>query len=189
MLIKLKIKFSESVCSSCIDGINHLTNGNQSLREQIKILKSKYVDALAENFKKDYTLDKLKKQLNQSTPPDTMTQTPSDSTEPNPNYSKLLSEEQLEKCRCISNVKSTDSKFILTAVRGLYATNLEIVKEKSVLGRKKQPISPEKYSLLKDLLGNRLKTVDEQAERASRMSKLNTHINSAFGNISKSLRK
>lgn len=185
-LIK-KIRFSESMCcDECIAEMNYLSERNRLICQIIKDLKNKYVDALSENFKKDYAIQQLKNQLDRLVPPDTMTKTPSNS---DPVLNKFFSKDQLEKCESITCVKSHDSKFILMAVRELYTNKLETVKEKSALGRTKNAMSPEKYSALKEFFGNRLKNVDDPIERKSRMDKFNTHINSAFGNITKSLRK
>lgn len=175
----------------CISEINNLNRRNQLLVQEIKDTKSKYVDALSENFKRDFTIDQLKKQLDRlqqsSSSSGTMKETLLDSA--GTVYGEFFSEDQLENLESIENSKSNDSKFILTAIRQLYADKLETVKGKSAAGRSKEPLSPEKGTALKEIFGKRLDNIGDSKEKSARMKKLNAHINCAFANISRSLQK
>lgn len=155
-------------------------------------MKNRYVDALSENFKRDYSINQLRKhldQLEQSSSSSTGGMQKSLTDYADTVYGQIFSKDQLEKFDSISITKSNDSKFILTVVRELYAGKLESVKEKSATGRTKDPMSPEKCSALKEIFGNRLNNIEDSKERLARMSKLNKHINCAFANIRKSLQK
>lgn len=137
----------------------------------------------------DYTLNQLENQLTLSENC-AQTSNPNVPEMSNPNVSKLLSEKQLDKFQKIGKEKSKDSTFILAVTRELYANNLTSVRTKSVCGRnrEKEPITPEKLVVLENLFKERL-MMCESLDKDSRLKQLNSHINSAFGNISKSLSK
>lgn len=102
------------------------------------------------------------------------------------NFSEFFTESQLGEFQSIGNEISKDSTFVLTVVRKLYANDLLSVKKKSTNGRRngKEPMTPEKLNVLKQLFKQRLTSFDS-TEKDSRLGKLTRHINNAFSNISK----
>lgn len=182
-------KFSEIPCRECYDQINELKVINEQTRNQIKALKDQYIEALAKNFQLDYVLAQLESQLK---PSDTRADTENtEITENTPDalLNQFFTESELEEFQLIGNEVSRDSTFVLAVVRKLYANDLSLVKKKSACGRhkNKESLTPEKSNVLLKLFQRRLKSC-QSTDIDSRLGKFTKHINSAFSNISKSLK-
>lgn len=150
----------------CKAGVNELKKQNDLLVKEIKDVKSEYLDALSENFKRDFCIQQLKNQLDQleqSSSSSTQKETLLDCAESV--YGNLFSGDQLDKLESITITKSNDSNFILTAVRDLYAGKFETVKGKSAAGRNKNPITPEKCSALREIFRKRLSNIQDKLAR------------------------
>lgn len=110
-------------------------------------------------------------------------------------FSHNFTNDQLIDLRSIQPSSRGDSRFVLNAAKYLYSTELERVKTKSVLGRKrasknaaKEKMTPEKKLIMEKIFDERLKGLDiNLLERTERAKNLNKLIKNAFGNISKSL--
>lgn len=87
-----------------------------------------------------------------------------------------FNESQIIELRSMNMDKRYDSSFILYTLRCLYADDLEKVKNKSIGGKKKEPITPEKMSCLKTMYTERLTYVSNKEEATKRTKKFNTHI-------------
>lgn len=84
-----------------------------------------------------------------------------------------------------------DSNFINLAMKSLYAGKLDSLKNKSVTGRgrggrAKEPVTPEKHSVLKAIYTERIYDATQNcAERVSRQKMLNKYIKDAIHNITR----
>lgn len=145
---------------------------NEQIRNQIKALKEQYIDKLTKNFQLDYVLGQLESQLKSPETENTPDAQLNDHIFP-----EFLTDSQLSELRLIGKDKSKDSTFVLSVVRQLYANNLSIVKNKSVCGRKnkKEPMTPEKSNVLKEIFNQRLKSC-QSTDTESRLLQLTINI-------------
>lgn len=94
----------------------------------------------------------------------------------------------------ISLEKRKDSKFVREAVKNLYKSDIEKLKNRSIRGSKrnkviKLPLTPEKVTTIKSLFLGRLSRVisTEDMETRCSQSYLNRLMSDAIGNILKKL--
>lgn len=108
-------------------------------------------------------------------------------------FSAHISSEKLAFLRSIGPDKREDSTFVSASIKALYADKLDIIKTKSLTGRSKseqpkQPITPEKRSILNELFTERINSITNDCdERKIRMKKINDHIRFGLINISKKI--
>lgn len=105
-------------------------------------------------------------------------------------FSKDLKIEAMAVLRSIKPTIECDSKFILNAVKYLYAEKLETLKNKTACGRGqgKEMMTPSKKKLLDDLFEERLRGIGVGTqEQVFRKKQLNKLIKYSFFNITKQL--
>lgn len=146
-----------------------------SLEGEVKIKRGKYYEMLLENVKKDFEIDELEKNIQQEKNKTVYA-----------DFAKYFSSNWMNTLRSFDRTENEDSKFILSAVRGLYENSLEVLKSKNISGRSKdnskQPVTPEKIGILRDLLKERVANDQDSAEREK---KLNNLIKTSIETINK----
>lgn len=157
----------ELECVSCEAEIKDMEHRTELVEKEHNELRKKYYNALVENFKKDREIESLEDQLK-------------------PKYTSfedILPEDTMQVIRSLKNTGAKDSKFILTALRGLYVGRLNDLKNINLSGRSKinnkKPMTPEKKTILKKLLKERTNNTDE------RVNQLNRYIKAAIESINK----
>lgn len=109
-------------------------------------------------------------------------------------FSRFFTLEQLTVLRSIGPQIRSDASFIRYAVQSIYSDKLETIKMKSVCGRKskngsfKEPITPEKKSILDSIFAERLRAICTSVlDHNNRKKQFNKLVKYAFMNISKSV--
>lgn len=123
--------------------------------------RKEYHDMLVQNLKKDHEIQELEERIGSCT-----------------KYSsseKYFSDDSMDELRSIGMTEMEDSKFILSAIRGLYKSRLEVLKNKNLSGRSKlqskEPVTPEKMDILRNLLLERIDNV-ENPKRENNLKKM-----------------
>lgn len=104
-------------------------------------------------------------------------------------FSDSFNTDELAVLRSIDSNKSSDSTFVLNAVRSLYKTNLERVSAISVTGRvrgkePKERMTPKKLETVENIFHERLKSLGlDSTDYTQRSKRVKTHIKNAFTNI------
>lgn len=154
-------------------------NEIQKLKDKIalceaerKKMKAKYFDLLTENLKKDVEITEMEKKIHPSI---------------FDGFENEFSTDSMEQIRLIELVQEEDSAFVLAAMRGLYDGKLDVLSKKTVTGRSKiggkEPISPEKLSIIKTLFNKRVEI--NSINSIERKKKINKHVKTAIENINK----
>lgn len=168
----------------------------RELKAELRLSKRLYLKSLQNNFQKDMKIAHLEKMLknagNDADPP-----------QPQPlfaNFSMHFHPRQLASLRSMSVEKRADASFVRTCLEYIYDDDLDVLQKKSAHGAPKrkvnkangvvieipetEPISPEKYTLLKSIFAERISAVDaSEIIREGRKGKLNTLIGKSIGNI------
>lgn len=164
-----------AACENCIDELKSLDLEIDKLKSKSKSARDQYITLLAENLKKDHTINELNHQIGVKNVP-LKFQT----------FEPVLGSESVIKLEGIASDKSKDSTFILTGLRSLYAgdssfTNL------SLSGRnEKEKIPPDKLEIIGMLFKTRLLGLEDSNER---FQMLNKYIKNAIFNGKKKLNK
>lgn len=95
-------------------------------------------------------------------------------------YRDILGEKSIESLRVISIAPQHDSKFILTAMKGLYRDDLSLLKTTTYSGRTKEKMPKEKIDILKNLFNERL---ESQSDFVVRNLNFGKHVKTAIENI------
>lgn len=157
----------ELECVSCETEVKAMENEAALLEKEYDELKKKYYNALLENLKKDVEIEALEESLQSKYR----------------KFSDILPENTLKVLRSLENTKSKDSKFILTALRGLYADRMDELKNINLSGiskknEDKRPMTPEKQDSLRQMLR-------ERTNDSERVSQINRLIKTAIETINK----
>lgn len=175
-ILAANIEFaSDSIeCSkiACSNEIAALETQIDVVEAENKEMRVKYYDMLVDNLKKDLEIESLEEKCR--------------SNKRYSNFEEHLSTESMDTLRSYDITKKNDSKFVLAAVRGLYANRLEVLKNKTVSGRSKsQPkekITPTKMTILRELFKTRIGDDMESSGREKSLSKM---VKSAIEQINK----
>lgn len=108
-------------------------------------------------------------------------------------FNDVFDAEQLNKLKSISKTDRSDSTFVCTVIKYLYAENLESIGNKTACGRNKknhdnkEMMTPTKKKVVQDIYSERLCDIAVNLdERQKRENKLNRLIKDAFANIKNS---
>lgn len=106
-------------------------------------------------------------------------------------FSNIFNDQELASLRSIPASSSRDSSFILFALRALYKGDLSVLNSRTVSNAlpDKQPITPQKKQIIKNIFYERLETLKlDTIECNLRKSKLNELTATGIKNIRKSLK-
>lgn len=106
-------------------------------------------------------------------------------------FETKIGEKNITFLRSVKSGEKNDSTFVYHLMQILYESCEDTLQNKSATGKKfkgvsKEPLSPEKKSLINSMLIERI--ANEKCDPESRIKKLNTHIKSAIKNINKKRR-
>lgn len=163
---------NECTSSSCHTEIAQLEQEIYNSEKRIQDAKKKYHELLVLNLKKDIRINELEKNMKQYN-----------------EFRGAISDKTIGVLSSIDNSKSKDSFFLLTAVKDLYQKDLLKLKQRTYSGQKrttaktsKDPITPEKRNLLKELFRQRMKEIPNSENR---MKNFATHVKQAIENINR----
>lgn len=158
-----------SICDgNCQNDLKSVELINEELRKKVKETRDRYINLLAENLKKDYTLTEMKKKI----------QFEDGSSKIFSTFEPILGQHGVEQIRLISSDKSKDSSFILNIIRLLFP--LQSLNKLSVSGRKDtEKLSIEKVEIIRLLFEERLQ---KDVDFDKRFAKLNVHIKNGILN-------
>lgn len=109
-------------------------------------------------------------------------------------FSKYFTTNQLAELRSIGMSSREDSSFVMTAMKYIYADNLESLKSKSVTGRcnkkdqMKTKISPEKNTIIRNIFERRMSDIITD-DKKDREKKINKFMKDAITNITKNVER
>lgn len=129
--------------------------------------KKKYHEVLVSNLKKDFQIEQMKEQLTKYS------------------FNELrgtLKDETIDTLKALEDSQKKDSTFVLTAIKDLYSNDLLRLKNKTYSGRKKEPITPEKLKVLRDLFTVRMNSIPNNRERQTNFGRC---IKAAIENINR----
>lgn len=154
---------SSDDCTSCQNRIEQLETQISFYETEGKKIKAKYFDMLVENLRKDIQIDELKEKVRLCK---TYRQ-----------HEQDFSADSMKKLRSFGFTHKEDSSFILSAIRGLYDGQMEVLSKRTVSGRSKDdskmPVTPKKMNILSKLLDERIEMNPELAiERKQNFSKI-----------------
>lgn len=179
-IMSAEVIFADENCNveSCNSKINELKEEIAAIEIKISESKAKYGQMLIENLKNDVKLEELNEKLQ------------------NLRYKEFsgdFAQNTLDVIRSIGVAKHDDPPFVRAAVQSLYASDLTVLKNKSVSGRSKNKnktqITPKKRIILEKLFNRRMEiiaateVIDEKRKNA-----LTKHIKAAIENINKSIK-
>lgn len=144
---------SNSICHKEIEDI-----GSQIRNLENKISKAQeaYHQELVMNLKKDVHIQKLEKKMEELR---------------FNSFRNYLSDAAISELRTIDDLERKDSAFILAALKDLYRDNLTKLKEKTYSGRRKEPITPTKVNILRNLFTERLANDSSNKDRINNLPK------------------
>lgn len=93
-----------------------------------------------------------------------------------------LKDETIDTLKALDDSQKKDSTFVLTAIKDLYSNDLLRLKNKTYSGRKKEPITPEKLKVLRDLFTVRMNSIPNNRERQTNFGRC---IKAAIENINR----
>lgn len=101
---------------------------------------------------------------------------------------------ELQSIRSVRSGKRNDSTFVSKIVSVLYGGNSNILENKSVSGKKqnkrrKEASTPEKVSLILEMLKERITNEDDQDNIGKRLKTLNTHLKNAIYQMKQNCKK
>lgn len=150
----------------CTNEIDSLKKELNDLTQEVKQLKQEYQQLLVENLQKDLIIIQTKSKLEEN------------------KYSSFLdhiSESCVDELNLVGNSQRDDSNFVSLALNGLYKNNTDIIKQKSLSGRKAATIiSPEKKVILEQLFTERMNSLS--CSDQSRINNLPKLIRNAIDN-------
>lgn len=162
----------EHECVQCDIEMQTTQQEINTIEAENKTLREEYYDCLVQNVKKDVEIEELVKKIG--------------TRSMYSGFVKKLSAKSMNTLRSFKKTVAHDSKFISTAIRGLYEGRLEILNERNLSGRskihQKQPVTPEKMNILRGLFMERVKNTTDSAERAENLNQL---VKTAIGNINR----
>lgn len=160
----------ECINSACHTEITQLKQQIGDSEKRISEAKKKYHELLALNLKKDIQISQLEQKMMLYN-----------------GFRGVISDKAIDVLNSIQLSKSKDSFFILTAVKDLYREDLLKLKQKTFSGRKnvtantsKEPISPAKKNVLKELFQQRMSKIPGSENRMNCLAK---HVKQAIETI------
>lgn len=103
-------------------------------------------------------------------------------------FGRHFTENSLSILRGISYEKSSDATFVRKCLVSLYQRNLSALKTKSVTGKSKEPISPEKMMVLENIFHERIEAIPNitRPEKDGRVKKFKQCLAKVIYHISRS---
>lgn len=158
-----------SACEFCAEELKSTDLELEKLKLNAKTARDQYILLLAENLKRDHTINELNKQLEVNNVAVKFS-----------TFEPILGAEGVNQLENISTNQSKDSTFILTSLRLLFIGESSLITNMSVTGRNnKEKMPPEKLEIIRLLFKARLQDLDESEKR---FEKLNIHIKSGISN-------
>lgn len=151
----------------CQEEIQELKLAIETIQNDIYRKTKQYHDALISNLKKDLKIRELEAKMHDSRYDE---------------FDGIIPKETLKELKSIDDASTKDSNFVLNVVRGLYKNDLNHLRNKTLSGRKKEALTPEKVDLINKICMKRLSGKDDNMERQANISK---HIKVAIQNINK----
>lgn len=109
-------------------------------------------------------------------------------------FNEDFTEQQLSRLRSIGTSKREDSTFVALSMRSMYEGRLETLQTKTLTGRglhgnKKEKLTPEKVSKIKNMFEQRIdESVEVAEQRVARKKLFNKYIRNAQRNITIALK-
>lgn len=165
--VDVEIETENAVCldCDCQNGIKKLHDELEACKREVLNKSKHYHETLVENLKKDVTIRMLEKQKKNHIFNE---------------FSNTLSEQTIKEMKSIENVPGKDLAFVEKIMADLYKNDLGRLKTKTISGRTKEPLSPDKVGIIKKVLEKR---IHDRPDSIERMKDLGSLVKNAITNI------
>lgn len=128
----------------------------QTTRVELRAVKRSFLNALQESLRKDHNIRSLENKLFGKGELQFFSTRHTDGDFQR--FEKYFSENELRTLRSLSFEQSADSTFARNVLMYLYHGNETVISQKVIIGREnsRDPISPQKYVILKEMFDERL---------------------------------
>lgn len=163
------VAYTMSACEFCVEELKSIDFELENLKLKAKTARDQYITLLADNLKRDHTINELNKQLEMENVGVNFS-----------TFEPILGAEGVNQLENISANESKDSTFILTLLRLLFIGESGLFANMSVAGQKgKQKMPPDKYEVIVLLFKARLQGLENSEKRSK---KFNVHIKNCIAN-------